>query len=246
MLLALYIITGMIFGSFLNVVIQRSPRAESLINPRSICPQCRERLLIHDLIPVIGYLLLGGRCRFCRAKISLRYPIVEMLSAAGFAVSFIRYGTSVWMLAGCIFLSILIVSTFTDLETGIIPDRVTYFGIVSGFALSFLTVGWLSSLTGSLVFGGFLFLAAFLSGGGMGGGDVKLGAAIGAFTGFKMALMVMVLASFLGGTWALVLLIMGKAGLKTRIKFGPFLALAALVVWAFGQKITVLIFQMPV
>ena len=199
MVLAFCIIVGLVAGSFFNTVIYRLPRGQSLIDNWSCCPVCRARLQIVDLVPLIGYIALRGCCRSCRTRISPRYPLVELLTAAGFMIAYMRYSMSVSALAGCLFVSLLIICAFTDLETGIIPDLVTFPGIIAGFSLSFMTIGWQSSLLGSLAFGGALFITGVLSGGGMGGGDVKLGAAIGAFTGLKMGMAAFVLASLLGG-----------------------------------------------
>ncbi len=237
MLLALYIILGLIFGSFYNAVINRSPRAQSLLKPASYCPICRAPLEAYDLVPIFSYIFLRGRCRFCRVRISLRYPVVELLTASAFTCAYLICGTSILMLSGCIFLSLLIITAFTDLETGLIPDIVTYPGMIIGFLLSFWTLGWQSSLAGALAFGGMLFLGGFFSGGGMGGGDVKLGALIGAFMGLKMGLIAFLISALLGGAWALYLVMLGRADLQTSIRFGPFLALAGAATWMFGQRL---------
>ncbi|HWP95936.1 MAG TPA: prepilin peptidase [Syntrophomonadaceae bacterium] len=235
---------GVLFGSFLNVLIYRLPRGESIVWPGSHCPSCQEKLKSGDLVPLFGYLFLRGRCRYCQAPISSRYPLVEALTGVLFLLVYLKALSFlpdpywwVWGLAGGVLMAILIVSTFTDLETGLIPDRLTYPGIMLGILFSFFTVGWQSSLEGMFLFAGVLFLAAVLSRGGMGGGDVKLAAVIGTFVGLPGAFLSFVLASLLGGIWAIGLLTFTKAHGKTAIKYGPFLALAAAVAWLWGEQI---------
>lgn len=235
---------GLLFGSFCNVLIYRLPRGESIVRPGSHCPACGAKLQAIDLVPVLSYLFLRGRCRCCRAPISPRYPLVEVLTAACFLLVYLNAmafqpDPHWWVrcLAGWAFFLILIVSTFTDLETGLIPDRLTYPGVVLGVCCSFFTVGWKSSLEGMLVFAGVLLLAAVLSHGGMGGGDIKLAGVIGAFTGLPGAGVSFILASLLGGVFALGLLAAGRAHRKTAVKYGPFLALAAALAWLWGKQI---------
>lgn len=237
MLISLIIITGLIIGSFLNVVIYRLPRGESVVLPGSHCPNCGQKLKAWELIPVLSYIWQQGKCRYCCTGISLRYPLVESITAAAFILIYLQWGISWQGLAGIILTVLLIPAAFTDLDHGIIPDRLSITGIIIGLLLSPLTVGFTSSLSGLLLFGGIFFLAALLSRGGMGGGDIKLAAAIGAFTGWQGALLAFILSSLLGGIWGLILLLRKQADRKTAIRFGPFLALGGWLAFTWGNNL---------
>lgn len=232
----LIFILGLFIGSFLNVLIYRIPRGESVVWPGSHCAQCGQALKPLDLIPMLSYLSLRGKCRYCGAKISLRYPLVELLTAVSFYLVFLQYGMTVWTAAGCVLTALLMVVTFTDIDEGIIPDVITYPGILVGLGFAFFTIGIKSALIGMIAFGVVFFLIALLSKGGMGGGDVKLVAVIGAFVGPMNALLVFILSSLAGGLWAIVLLLLRQAGRKTEVRFGPFLALAAYITYLYGQE----------
>ncbi|MEQ8202142.1 MAG: prepilin peptidase [Syntrophomonadaceae bacterium] len=233
----LVLIASLLIGSFLNVVIHRMPRRESLLGPGSHCPQCGNRLTARDLVPLASYLCLGGRCRYCGQPIRLRYPLVELITAASFLIIYVQWGAGWQTVAGWVFTSFLIAAAFIDIENGIIPDRLTYPGMLAGLALSLVTIGLKSALFGLLAYGSFLLVTALISRGGMGGGDVKMGAAVGAFLGFPAALLALFLSSLLGGVWAAVLLAGKKATRKSAIKFGPFLALGAWLVLVYGQRL---------
>ena len=230
---------GAIIGSFLNVVIVRLPQKENLVAPRSRCRACGTELHWFDNIPVLSFLALRGRCRMCGAAISWRYPIVETVTALMFALAACRSTPLSDLLVAWLFLSALIALAGIDLEHQIIPDRITLPGIAVGFLTSFLgtRVSGLDSLLGILAGGGILFAVIVLSGGGMGGGDMKLGAMIGAFLGYKLALLALFLAVILGGIVALGLLSTGIRRRKDPIPFGPFLAIAAAVVMLWGEAI---------
>jgi leader peptidase (prepilin peptidase) / N-methyltransferase len=233
------VLAGAIIGSFLNVVIVRLPRNESLVAPRSRCPGCGSGLYWLDNIPILSFLALRGRCRACGMAISWRYPIVEAVTALLFAAAAWRSTSTVDLLVTWLFLGILVAIAGIDLEHQIIPDRLTLPGIVVGFVTTFLgtRVSWFDSLLGIVALGGILVAVIILSGGGMGGGDVKLGAMMGAFLGYKLALLALFLAVILGGLIALVLLFTGIRQRKDPIPFGPFLAMAAAVAMLGGETI---------
>jgi leader peptidase (prepilin peptidase)/N-methyltransferase len=232
-------LVGAVVGSFLNVVIVRLPRNESLVVPRSRCRACGTELHWFDNIPVLSFLALRGRCRACGGMISWRYPIVEAVTALMFALAAWRSTSPADLLLAWLFLSTLIVITGMDLEHQVIPDRITLPAIAVGFLTSFLgtRVSWLDSLLGILGGGGILFAVIVLSGGGMGGGDMKLGATIGAFLGYKLALLALFLSVMLGGIVALGLLSTGIRRRKDPIPFGPFLAMAAGAAILWGEAI---------
>lgn len=233
----LILIASLLIGSFLNVVIHRLPRKESLIWPGSHCTNCQQRLTAKDLIPLFSFIGLRGSCRTCGQPISPRYPLVEIITAVCFFIIFQEWGLSLQTVVGWIFTALVIVAAFIDIEEGIIPDRLTYPGMVTGIILSFFTIGIKSSLTGLFVYGSFLLATALISRGGMGGGDIKMAALIGAFLGLPGSLWALFLSSLLGGIWAAVLLITRKATRKSALKFGPFLSLGAWLVFMYGQKL---------
>jgi len=243
-LIYLVLFIGLITGSFLNVLIHRLPRGESVVKPGSRCPECGHNLRAGDLIPVFSYIFLKGRCRYCAKKIPLTYPLVEVLTAASFVLVYIKWGITVNTLVGLIFTSLLIVSSFTDIHEGIIPDRLTYPGIIAGFILSLFTIGFKEASGGAFLLVSIYLAAALISRGGMGGGDIKLAGVIGVFTGIKGALMVFILSSIAGGTWSLYLIFSGRAYRRTPVKFGPFLGLAAWIAWMYGSEILKLYQQM--
>jgi leader peptidase (prepilin peptidase)/N-methyltransferase len=230
---------GALIGSFLNVVIVRLPRGESLVAPRSRCRTCGTALQWFDNIPVLSFLALRGRCRTCGEAISPRYPVVEAVSALAFALAAWRMTTLGDLLIAWAFLAAMIAVAGIDLDHRIIPDRITVPGIVLGFVTSFLGTGvsWLDSLLGALAGGGILFAVIVVSGGGMGGGDMKLGAMIGAFLGYRLALLALFLAVIVGGMVALGLLSTGIRKRKDAIPFGPFLAVAGAVAILWGEAI---------
>jgi leader peptidase (prepilin peptidase) / N-methyltransferase len=232
-------LAGAIIGSFLNVVIVRLPRNESLVAPRSRCRTCGTELAWFDNIPILSFLVLRGRCRACGAAVSWRYPIVEAVTALLFSLAAWRSTSSADLLVVCLFLAALVTIAGIDLEHQVIPDRITLPGIVLGFLTSFLgtRVSWLDSLLGILVGGAILFAVIMLSGGGMGGGDMKLSAMMGAFLGYKLALLALFMAVILGGFVALGLLSTGIRRRKDPIPFGPFLAIAATVAILWGEMI---------
>jgi len=235
---------GAIIGSFLNVCIVRLPKRESLIRPSSHCPHCNEPIRFYDNIPIISYIHLAGKCRHCNKRISLRYPIVEGLTGLMTVALFMRYGPSVQFLLLLLFSAALLIITFIDLDHQIIPDVVSIPGIPCGVAASLLipTISWLDSLLGILVGGGLLLLIAvgykWITGReGMGGGDIKLLAMMGAWLGWKAIPFILLASSLIGiligGGSGLVL----KKGLKTKIPFGPFLSISSIIYIFFGPEL---------
>ncbi len=235
---------GAMVGSFLNVCASRLPKGRSLWMPGSACPACASPIRWYDNIPVVSFLLLRGRCRDCKGRIGWRYPIVEMGTALLFALAYLRIGWRSDLVLALLLLSTLVAITAIDLEHQLIPDRITLPGIVAGFAGS-VVLGpgsWLNSLLGIVVGGGVFFVIIVLSGlalglPGMGGGDMKLGAMLGAFLGWKLLLLGLFLAAFLGGAVAVALLAAGRKGRKDPLPFGPFLAVGGVVSLFWGEGI---------
>ncbi|MDF0665437.1 MAG: prepilin peptidase [Nitrospira sp.] len=235
---------GALIGSFLNVCIYRLPRRESIVWPGSHCPRCSHSIAWYDNIPILSYFILAGRCRHCTQRIPFRYPLVEILNASGYVGLIWFFGPSWVAVAYGLLYSALLVVAGTDLSHKIIPNVVTFPGIIVGLvcATIVLPLGFLGGMLGVLVGGGILWLLAWASPylfgkEGMGGGDIKLLAMIGAFLGWKPALMTIMVGSFLGSLVGLTLLATQVIKREDYIPFGPFLVCGALVALFFGQSI---------
>lgn len=245
LILALFaLVTGMVVGSFLNVCICRLPKGESVVSPPSHCPRCEYRIRWYDNIPLISYLLLRGKCRGCGMRISWQYPLVELLNGLLTLALFLRFGPTPVFLVLFLFCSALVVITFIDLEHQIIPDEISLPGIVIGFISSFFLQGhsWLNSLLGILLGGGSLLLVAYgyqwLTGKeGMGGGDIKLLAMMGAFLGWKSIPFIIFASSLVGSVVGLTMMRVQKKDSKLAIPFGPYLAFGAVLYIFYGRQI---------
>jgi len=236
----LYIaILGLFIGSFLNVVGLRIPQGESIISPPSHCFSCRHRLGMLDLIPVFSYLFLKGRCRYCGAAVSPLYAFGELGTALLFVLLYSHFGLTWELVIGLVYISVLIAITISDLQYKVIPNKVIYpsMAIFALFRLWHHPLPLVDYLIGFLLGGGLFYLIALLSRGGMGGGDIKLMAMIGIVSGWKLTLLTIMIASFIGtmiGGWLIAL---GKIKRKEPIPFGPFIALAAAVAYLWGEQI---------
>lgn len=238
------LLLGLIVGSFLNVCIFRIPEGKSILWPNSHCPQCGNSLRWYHNIPVFSYAVLKGRCAFCAGKIPLRYPMVEILTGILFVLIFFRLGPTPAALVYGVFTAMLIVITFIDLDLQIIPDVISLPGIVMGFAGSFLVpwLSWTDSLAGAALGGGSLYLVAvtyklITKVDGMGGGDIKLLAMIGAFTGWQAVLPVIFLSSAAGCLVGIPFMLIKGRGARLAIPFGPFLALGAVIYLLYGKAL---------
>jgi leader peptidase (prepilin peptidase) / N-methyltransferase len=242
-LLAALALIGLAIGSFLNVCIHRVPRGESIVSPASRCPRCGTVLRWYHNVPVISWLVLRGRCAFCRAPISPMYPLVEALTAVVFVLHGYVLGWSALLVVRLAFVAALIVLAIIDLHHRILPNRITLTGLVAGLVFSlFLPPGWFSALAGAIVGGGVLWLvgeAYFRLRGmeGMGMGDVKMLAMIGAFLGWKAVLVTLAFASIAGAVTGLVLVATHASGLKYALPFGTFLAAGAMVASLAGDPL---------
>ncbi|PYM84210.1 MAG: prepilin peptidase [Candidatus Rokuibacteriota bacterium] len=230
-------IFGLAVGSFLNVCIARLPEGKSLWWPGSACPHCGAAIGWRDNVPVLSYVALRGRCRACGGPIAWRYPLVEVVTSGLFVLTVLRLGWTPELAIGLALVAALIVVTGIDLLRQIIPDVITVPGIVFGFLTNSLAgrVSWLDSLLGILAGGGIFFAIILVSKGGMGGGDMKLGAMLGAFLGWKVALISLLIAVLSGGGVAAVLLLTRARGRKDPVPFGPFLALGGLAGLLWGE-----------
>ncbi|MGH7789283.1 MAG: prepilin peptidase [Candidatus Binatia bacterium] len=244
MLIVAVFVLGAVVGSFLNVCIHRLPTGASVAFPASHCPQCRQPILPYDNIPIVSYLLLRGRCRQCATPISRRYPLVEMLSGLAAVAALSHFGLTAYALMAFAFLASLIVITFIDLDHQIIPDAISLPGILVGFGSAVLLgqPHWSASLAGILLGGGLLWVVAEgyhrLTGReGMGGGDIKLLAMIGAFLGWRMIPVTLMIASLSGTAIGLSLMLSRGRSTRMAIPFGPFLALGAACALFWGEAL---------
>ncbi len=231
---------GAVFGSFINVVIWRLPRGESLVTPASRCPSCEEPIKPYDNVPILSWLILRGRCRNCGAPISPRYPLVELLTAVLMALVPIFLGADEDVWIGFALVLILVPLTFIDIDHRILPNKITYPSVVVAIVL--VAIFETDDLPEHLIAGAaaflFLFAAAWFYPKGMGVGDVKLAGVMGLFLGRNVAPALLV--AFLLGTVVGVAIMARKgvaAGRKTAIPFGPFLAAGALVGLYVGDDI---------
>lgn len=236
---------GAAIGSFLNVCIYRIPLKVSIIKPSSRCPFCEHPLRIYDNLPIVSYLWLKGKCRDCGARISWRYPLVELLTAVLAVMLFVKFGLSLNFLAHFLFVAALVVTTFIDLDHKIIPDVITLPGIPLFFlaAVFISRIHWLEALLGLLIGGGVLFTIAIVyelttKREGMGGGDIKLLAMIGAFFGWKSLLFILLFSSLFGAIVGLAAILIKKQNMKYAVPFGPFLSAAAIAYIFWGENIT--------
>jgi leader peptidase (prepilin peptidase) / N-methyltransferase len=238
--IALTAVGGLIAGSFINVVIARLPAGESLVRPRSRCPHCGAAVRPYDNVPVLSWLILRGRCRDCGGPISARYPLVEALTAVLLVAVVARFGTDEDALLGLALVLVLVPVTFIDLERQIIPNKLVLVGAIAAVAIVAATEPdeLPEHLIAGAAAGGFLLLAALAYPRGMGMGDVKLAAMLGLFLGASVA--PAMLAAMLAGSIAGGVIIARKGtqeGRKTKVPFGPFLALGALVGLFVGPEI---------
>ncbi len=245
----LVFIFGLIVGSFLNVCIYRIPRNESIVCPGSRCVSCKKPIPWYDNIPLASYLMLRGRCRVCHEKISFRYFAVELISAVSFIILYMNFGFNYIFWIYSLLTFSLIVVTFIDLEFQIIPDRISFVGIFVGIILSVVFPGlqsaftwkraFLNSIIGALAGGGLIYLTGVLGQlafkkESMGGGDVKLMAMLGAFLGWKMAILIFFLAPFFGAPIGIYMKFVKKEDI---IPYGPYISLASFVAMIWGHRI---------
>lgn len=247
-------VMGSVIGSFLNVCIYRLPKGESVVMPGSHCPKCNSKIRWYDNIPLLSYIILGGKCRGCGTRISFRYFLVEAITASVILWLFIAFGLTPKFYAYSVLVSGLIIATFVDFEIQEIPDEVTLLGLIMGVGLSLafpsifgevsISKSFLNSLFGMLAGAAAIYLMGFFGElvfkkEAMGGGDVKLLAMIGAFLGWKLVLVTFFLAPVFGSIVGIIVRI--RDGRHT-IPYGPHLSLAAVVAIFWGEKLLGLLF----
>ncbi|ADY73413.1 Prepilin peptidase [Desulfurobacterium thermolithotrophum DSM 11699] len=237
-------IFGTIIGSFLNVCIHRIPKEESIITPPSYCPKCGKKIKWYDNIPIISYLILKGKCRNCKEKISIQYPLVELLT--GFLTTGIvwKYGISVTSFYFLLLTYVLVVVSMIDLKTMLVPVKLCYFAMIAGILFSIFvpSISLKDSILGASFGAGiilFIIETYYILKGkeGMGYGDANVMAVIGAFLGWEKVLLTIFLASLIGAVWGIIFMILRGKNSQLALPFVPFLSLATYVTIIFGNEL---------
>ncbi len=231
---------GLVLGSFFNVVGLRLPKGKSIIFPRSHCSSCNQTLKILDLVPVLSFGLVKGKCRTCGVKISFMYPLIELASGLLFLAAWFTYGWSWEFAAAVLLISMLLILTVSDLMFMIIPDKILVFFAILIFSFRLTVVPlepWWEMLAGAGLGFFLLLLIAVISKGGMGGGDIKLFAVLGLFFGLEKILLVFFLSIFSGALFGCLGILTGQVKKRTPFPFGPYIAAGSLITLFFGVDI---------
>ena len=256
--MAVFLLLGLVVGSFLNVCIDRLPAKQSIVSPPSHCPECKKRLAVRDLIPIFSYLLLKGRCRYCKSAIPKRVPFVEAATGIGFVSLLCFYGVGAELAVSLFYFCLFLVIFVIDLEHHLILNKVVYPSAVIALTISiflpqltispalaieshFFDLGWASGIVSCLIGGiaGFIifFALSILTRGGMGEGDIKMAGLIGLAVGYPLVFISILLSIILGGVVAMILILFKLKGRKQSIAFGPFLAIGAMATLLWGNEI---------
>ncbi|MEN8701174.1 prepilin peptidase [Bacillus infantis] len=239
MILFLTFLYGLLLGSFYNVVGLRIPLKQSIVKPRSHCPYCQHTLRPYELIPVVSYLLQGGKCRRCKAPVSFLYPAVELATGLLFVLAPLLMGWTLELIIAWTLISLMVIVFVSDIKYMIIPDKVLLvFAVIFLLERIFLPLSpWWDSLLGAAAGFFLLLFIAVISKGGMGGGDIKLFAVIGLALGTKLVLLTFFFATIFGAVFGLAGMLIGKVEKGKPIPFGPYIALGSLTAYFFGQRI---------
>lgn len=240
----LFFILGLVIGSFLNVCIFRIPLKKSIVFPASHCFHCKHELKPLDLLPFFSFFILKGKCRYCGEKISIQYPLIELVTGLLFLFVLINYGLSFYSFFYMIFISLLLIVAIIDYKKGIIPNVLILFGLIFGMVYNISIVITTYSfdrlkegIIGFLVGTAIIFIIILVSRGGMGAGDLKLMGVIGLFLGYKGVILTIFLGVLLGGIFAIIILIAKLKERKSTIPFGPFLCMGAFIALIWGEPI---------
>ncbi|MEN1968225.1 prepilin peptidase [Lentibacillus sp. N15] len=241
----LFFILGLIFGSFFNVVGLRVPKKLPFANERSMCPQCHHTLSWYELIPVLSYIIQRGRCRHCRASISLTYPVIEIVTGFLFVFSYVLIGLNLELIMAIILMSMLVIIVVTDINYMLIPDRILLFFLPLFIILRFIQPldPWWSPIAGAVV--AFILIAVIIliSRGGMGAGDMKLFGLLGIVLGLKLVILTFFLACIIGAVAGMALLLFKIIDRKQPVPFGPYIVAAAIITYFFGDSLLSRYFQ---
>ncbi|KUO50599.1 MAG: peptidase A24 [Desulfitibacter sp. BRH_c19] len=238
-MLLLIVILGLLIGSFLNVCIYRIPKGETVVYNSSHCTHCNTALKFMDLIPVLSYIFLNGKCRYCGEGIKVRYPLVELFTGGIFFLTYLYIGFDILLIKYLVLFSILIVITFIDLDHKIIPNKLILIMLIWGIIWQIFhpEIVWISAAAGALLGGGLLLLAAVISRGGMGGGDIKLMFAAGFILGLSNTALALFLGFLSGSIIGIALIVLRIKSRKDPIPFGPFLSLGIFIAALWGYEI---------
>lgn len=243
MILTFIVFLGLIIGSFLNVCIYRIPLEQSLSFPPSHCTSCGSKIKRYDLIPVLSYIFLKGKCRNCSEKISLRYPSIELTTGILFGALYMEYGLSFLLVKYVVLVCFLIVIGMIDFDTTDVYFKTTISGIIVGLGFliygCFLSLNVITYIYGGLLGGGVIAIIILLTHG-MGWGDAEICLLVGLFLGFKLTLLMLFLSFVIGGVIGIILILLKKKSRKDYIPFGPFIAVAAIITAIIGEKIIML------
>ncbi len=232
----LFLIYGLLIGSFLNVCIYRIPSGISIVKPPSSCGSCGHKLNFTDMIPVINYIVNKGKCRYCGSHYSAQYPLIELLNGLLYVLVYIKFGLTLNSVLYCIIISLLITISIIDLGHKIIPDGLNITGLIIGIIYTIINKGVINSFIGALTGLGLFLLIAFITNA-MGGGDIKLMAVLGFIFGIKGVLFITLFSFVLGAFISVILIILKIKSRKDEIPFGPFISLSALIYIFFGNEI---------
>lgn len=232
-------ILGLAWGSFFNVVIFRLKKRQSFLAGRSFCPRCFKILRWYDNIPVLSFIILKARCRFCRKRISWQYPLVELATAIIFTLGYLKFGVGLKLLSFIVFSSFLTIIFVYDLRYYLILDKVSVPAMTAALLFNlFLGFKFWELILGAVIIAGFFWLQFVLSKGRwIGGGDIRLGAVMGLMLGWKLGLVALFLAYMMGAVVAIILVTTKKKKFGSQIPFGTFLSLATVITLLYGQKI---------
>ncbi len=236
-MIILFLIYGLIIGSFLNVCIYRIPLNISVAKGRSYCPHCKHTLNALDLVPVFSFLFLRGRCRYCKEGISPRYAMVELVTAVLYALAYVSFGWGVDAILGCLLISTLIIVSFIDIDTFTIPDRLHLVILILAIIRLFIYKdGLLNHLLGIVIIALPMLVIAYFTNG-FGGGDIKLMGVVGLYLGSPLTVLAFFVSILTGGIYGTMLLVFKKANRKSKLAFGPFLCLGIVVSLLFGDTL---------
>ncbi|TCT16896.1 leader peptidase (prepilin peptidase)/N-methyltransferase [Natranaerovirga pectinivora] len=232
----LFLLLGILIGSFLNVCIYRIPKDESVVTGRSHCMGCNKNIPWYDLVPILSYVILGGKCRFCKKKLSIQYPIVELLNGVAYLWIFMKFDYSVESIIYCLFVSALITLSFIDWKFMIIPNKINVFILILAIIhLIYNIEQWKNYIIGFFIVSGLLLLIAIITKGQIGGGDIKLMAASGLLLGWDIIILALCIGSVVGSIISIILLITKKGG--KMVPFGPYLSIGMFISLVYGKQL---------
>ncbi|MFD1851891.1 prepilin peptidase [Oceanobacillus bengalensis] len=234
-----FFIVGIVFGSFYNVVGLRSPKNETFVNDRSYCPNCKHQLAWYELIPVLSFVIQGGKCRHCKAKISYIYPMVEVFTGILFAFSYVKIGMEVELITALLLVSMLMIIFVSDITYMLIQNKILLFFLPFFIIMRILNPlePWWSPILGAVVGIGIIALIIIVSRGGMGAGDMKLFGVLGIVLGTEKVLLAFFLSCLVGAIIGMLLMAFKVIGRKQPVPFGPYIIFAALITYFYGENL---------